>query len=321
MVLNELQNEILLQWVETWPEILSIRARIPLDRVSVKSAFGSFDFAGERFPSPACAARLRRAGRLSAAHAVAFGRQIASALAAAHRVGIIHRDLKPDNLMLARDPIAPLGERIKVLDFEIAKLAEASLQQQQVNTGHVAFGTPRYMSPEQYRSAGTVDGRTDIYALGCILFELVTGRPPFDGNFVQLLELHTFGERPSMRTHAPDAPIWLEAFVASMIAADPAARPSTMEEVEHVLACEGKADAGPRPAATVAPTVPSSGVAALTANPVPVATTLGSAASGNAVRVAPAHWKWMAGIAAAAAAVALVVGTMVLRGGFDACQK
>jgi hypothetical protein len=277
---------------------------------------GSAYIAMEMVRGEGLAARLQRAGRLSVAHTIAFGRQIASALGAAHRAGIIHRDLKPDNLMLARDPVAPLGERIKVLDFGIAKLAEASLQQQQVRTGHVAFGTPRYMSPEQYRSAGTVDCRTDIYALGCILFELVTGRPPFDGDFVQLLELHTFGERPPMRALAPDAPIWLEALVASMIAPDPAARPSTMDEVEQALASEGgAAEAGARGAPAVAPAAPARGGAAVTANPAVVATTLGSSASGNAVRASPARRKWLAGITVTTAIIAMVAVTMELHGG------
>lgn len=85
---------------------------------------GSAYIAMEMVRGESLAARLARVGALPAATVVAFGRQIASAVGAAHRVGIIHRDLKPDNLMLARDPVAPMGERVKVLDFGIAKLGE-----------------------------------------------------------------------------------------------------------------------------------------------------------------------------------------------------
>src|SRR5690606_22194027 len=105
--------------------------------------------------------RLRREGRLSANRAVSIVRHVAGTLAAAHKNGIIHRDLKPDNIFLVKDPAMPRGERAKLLDFGIAKLATGNKPSDLVKTetGRL-MGTPYYMSPEQCRGAGRVDHRT-----------------------------------------------------------------------------------------------------------------------------------------------------------------
>lgn len=106
-------------------------------------------------------------------------RQVANTLQAAHTAGITHRDLKPGNLFLVPDPEVIGGERVKVLDFGIAKLAgEAHFVGVRTSTG-LPMGTPNYMSPEQCRGASNAAGRSDIYSLGCILFEMACGRPPF----------------------------------------------------------------------------------------------------------------------------------------------
>jgi len=129
---------------------------------------------GETLGRRASRARLRWQS------ALAIARQIAGALAAAHGKGIVHRDLKPDNIFLVSDPEVPGGERIKLLDFGIAKLAgESSATVNVTETGSV-MGTPTYMAPEQCRGVA-VDHRADLYSLGCIVFELCTGRPPFVG--------------------------------------------------------------------------------------------------------------------------------------------
>ncbi|HEU4631778.1 MAG TPA: serine/threonine-protein kinase, partial [Gemmatimonadaceae bacterium] len=119
---------------------------------------------------------LAREGPLEPARVATIARQVAEALAAAHALGIVHRDLKPDNIMLAvgRDG----REMVKVVDFGIAKAMEG-VTQQVTRTGY-RIGTPAYMSPEQIRG-DALDGRSDLYSLGCILFELLTGRPPFEG--------------------------------------------------------------------------------------------------------------------------------------------
>src|SRR5689334_16600020 len=134
------------------------------------------EIAMELLDGETLADRIERCGILSAAAVIELGRQLASALEAAHRAGIVHRDLKPENVFLVEDPLAPGGERAKVLEFGIAKLGR-SLRMPGMHTGSLqVLGTPRYMSPEQCRSAGRIDHRTDIYALGAMLFELLAGR-------------------------------------------------------------------------------------------------------------------------------------------------
>jgi len=91
----------------------------------------------------------------------------------------VHRDLKPDNLFMVRDPEALGGERPKLLDFGIAKLGDDIPNRLQTRTGQV-IGTPLYMSPEQCKGASDVDHRADVYSLGCVIFQMLTGRPPFD---------------------------------------------------------------------------------------------------------------------------------------------
>src|SRR5262245_23764831 len=115
--------------------------------------------------------RLRRSGALRVPDALRLLRQVAASLGAAHARGIVHRDLKPDNIFVVPDPEAVGGERTKILDFGIAKLAGQGVG---VKTQTSAvMGTPTYMSPEQCRGAGEVDQRSDIYSLGCILYEIL----------------------------------------------------------------------------------------------------------------------------------------------------
>ncbi len=116
-------------------------------------------------------ARIRRDARLPLDELLDIGRQIASVLAATHEAGVVHRDLKPDNVFLVPD--AEVGERVKILDFGIAKLATVHV------TGTGSLGTPAYMAPEQWSSPATADHRADLYSLGCVLFEMCCGRPPF----------------------------------------------------------------------------------------------------------------------------------------------
>jgi serine/threonine protein kinase len=196
--------------------------------------------------------RLHRSGRLAPEVACEIARQVASALGAAHRADVLHRDLKPDNIHVVPDPAVPSGERIKVIDFGLAKLGRH---------GHtmmnIIFGTPRYMSPEQCRSSGEIDQRSDVYALGCILFELVTGRPPFDGDLRQLIERHQRAKPARARSFAPGISVGLDELIDRMLAKDPADRPQSMGAVQRALEALGAVSAGaaaamlPKPALVI----------------------------------------------------------------------
>ena len=168
---------------------------------------------------------------------VSVGSQIASALAAAHERGIVHRDLKPDNLFLATDGTARTSVVIKILDFGIAKLVSGNNEGQthKTRTGSM-LGTPAYMSPEQARDASSIDDRADIYALGCILFEMVAGRPPFvRPGAGEVMIAHVIEPPPRLSSLVSDVDHQLEALVAQMLEKDPAARPQTMGEVQSRL--------------------------------------------------------------------------------------
>src|SRR3954469_12711669 len=161
------------------------------------------------------AARLRRVGRLPLADARRVAAQTASALAAAHAAGIVHRDLKPDNLFLVPDDRDTSAEMVKVLDFGIAKLGQDASRTSSVRTrtGSV-MGAPAYMSPEQCRGTREIDHRTDIYALGVILFEMVCGRAPFiSEGFGEIIHLHISAAPPSPRSINPAIPEDLERLI------------------------------------------------------------------------------------------------------------
>ena len=148
--------------------------------------------------------------------------QVLSALEAAHLRGVIHRDIKPDNIYLVRDASAPGAIRVKILDFGIAKLLVPGAKGK---TKNAILGTPAYMAPEQCKGGAEIDARADLYAVGCILFELVVGRPPFvaegDG---ELMAMHIYHPPPNLRDFAPHLPRELDALVAKLIAKLPAER-------------------------------------------------------------------------------------------------
>lgn len=189
----------------------------------------------EHLQGETLAARIQRAaGRLPAAPRIC--RQIASALAAAHARGVVHRDIKPENVMLVPDPEVAGGERVKLLDFGIAKLrAEGEAPAGATRAGTV-LGTPVYMAPEQCRGAVIVDDRADVYSLGVLLFEALAGRPPFvsDAPGV-LMAMHLTQAPPELRALCPGLPPPLYSLVDAMLAKAPALRPS-MRAVAEVLA-------------------------------------------------------------------------------------
>lgn len=134
--------------------------------------------------------------------AIKILKQCCSAVAEAHDLGIVHRDLKPDNILLTRFRGEP--NFVKVLDFGIAKITDTKSQQQQLTQAGIVYGTPEYLSPEQAQ-AHPLDPRTDIYSMGVILYELMTGRVPFQSNSaVQVLTMHVFNEPEAAESVAPN---------------------------------------------------------------------------------------------------------------------
>ena len=194
--------------------------------------------------------RLHHVGRVSLSQAITIVRQIAGALQAAHAQHILHRDLKPDNVFLVPDPEIPSGERIKLLDFGIAKLlADPSTQGRSHTETGAVMGTPTYMSPEQCRGSRstTLDERSDLYALGCIFYELLSGRPPFLSDGVgDLLAHHMYFPPPPLRALLPDLPPSVESLVLRLLAKDPQERPACARAVITELDALGPA-ASPSP--------------------------------------------------------------------------
>ena len=196
-------------------------------------ADGTVYIAMELLAGETLAARIRRE-KLPLGIAIGMGRQLAAALAAAHDAQIVHRDLKPSNVFLVPDGAIVGGERVKILDFGIAKLVDGWGATVQTHSMEM-LGTPMYMSPEQCKSSSRVDARSDVYTLGCMLFELVTGRPPFDGDAGELIAKHQLVAPPLASQLSPSVPPALEALIARMLAKSPDDRPQTMIEVIDAL--------------------------------------------------------------------------------------
>jgi serine/threonine protein kinase len=182
--------------------------------------------------------RLARQGPLPVGQAVDFAMQTAQALEAAHRHAVIHRDLKPENLVLIPDQRFPGRELVKVLDFGIAKLL-GDLSATSVHTlAGTVFGTPPYMSPEQCRGSQVeIDHRSDIYALGIILYEMLCGTPPFCGaglGDVMMMHLTHDPQPPSLLR--PGLPDQLERLILRALAKSPDERFADMPEMLSALA-------------------------------------------------------------------------------------
>lgn len=182
------------------------------------------------------AVALRRAHGLAAdPEAIReIGCQIANVLAAAHGKGIVHRDLKPDNVFLEVRAGIARPFLVRILDFGIAKLTVADAPG--LTKSGTVLGTPTYMAPEQCAGDRDVDARADIYSLGCMLFEMAAGRPPFVlAGAGSLITAHMSERPPSLDTLWAGAPAAFVALVGQMLAKDTSARPQTMAEVEERL--------------------------------------------------------------------------------------
>ncbi|HSS01164.1 MAG TPA: serine/threonine-protein kinase [Kofleriaceae bacterium] len=173
---------------------------------------------------------------------IAIAVQVASAVAAMHAAGVAHCDLKPDNVFVLYE-MGPGGwPRIKVIDFGVARLAD----EPPLDDGSVV-GTPVFMPPEQW--AGKPTAASDVYALGCVLYELITGEPLFSGALPQLMAAHCGRAPTAPMAHRPELDPALDALILRMLAKQPAQRP-TMAEVEAALAELATLAFGPRPAVT-----------------------------------------------------------------------
>ncbi|MBL8919057.1 MAG: protein kinase [Myxococcaceae bacterium] len=187
--------------------------------------------------------------------------QVCEAVEAAHRVGIVHRDLKPDNLFITRG--ADGAPFVKVVDFGISRFDPERTGALELTSTGVMMGTPRYMAPEQLRSAKEVDARADVYALGVILYECLAGRPPYDGaTFADLAHQVLSGNAQPLAAVRPDVPPALAATVMRAMAASIEQRCSSARELWMSVA--------PFAAATPVRAAPPNGGKSL-ATPAPVA--------------------------------------------------
>jgi serine/threonine-protein kinase len=240
---------------------------------------------------------------------LAIARQIAGALSAAHVKGIVHRDLKPDNVFLVPDPEVPGGERIKLLDFGIAKLAVDSTTSSNVTKTGAVMGTPTYMAPEQCRGV-VVDHRADLYSLGCVIYELCCGRPPFVGEGSgDVLAAHIHLPVPPITAQGAELPPAVEQLILHLLAKAPADRMHSAEEliraIDAVTADQATVTSGPRRA----PSVMTS----------PSVTTLSGSATTSMLLPRAGRRRWsIAAFSVGLAAITVVVVVLVMRRGAEA---
>ena len=173
---------------------------------------------------------LHARGPLPVDEATSFVLQACEAIAEAHSYGIVHRDLKPANLFLAQQPDGT--SKIKVLDFGISKMTIQGSTDPSLTRTSSMMGSPLYMSPEQMRSTRNVDARADIWALGVILYELLTAQPPFNGESIPTLSAKILLEEPEpLRARRPDVPLELERVILRTLRKDPAERFPSISEL------------------------------------------------------------------------------------------
>jgi eukaryotic-like serine/threonine-protein kinase len=246
--------------------------------------------------------------RLPLAQALEIARQTASALHAAHRQGIVHRDLKPDNLFLAIDTRGEGRERVKVLDFGIAKLQTTRPGDQVKTQTGIMMGTPAYMSPEQCLGTRHVGPRSDIYSLGVIIYEMVCGRPPFWSEaWGALVNMHINQAPESPGARVPDLPPAVQAIILRALAKNPDQRFDNMAELQETLESAmglgPKLPAGAPPSAT--PGNPPTAVMASKTPRTPSTPTTMSGSTGEQVAASPGRGgkgRWVAALLLAGAA-------------------
>jgi serine/threonine-protein kinase len=176
-----------------------------------------------------------RRGPFPVAEGIPLLVQVCQGLGHAHELQIIHRDLKPENVMLVPDPTAPTGYRAVVMDFGLAKERRAGPDVVKLTATGIVLGTPEFMSPEQIRGK-PLDGRSDVYALAILAFELFTGQLPFTGKSAQETMIARLRGAPlPLRAVQPDLPAKLEAVISKALAVNPADRYGSMAELSHAI--------------------------------------------------------------------------------------
>ncbi len=185
--------------------------------------------------------RLLRVQQFAPDEALRIATAAAGALAYAHAQGVVHRDIKPDNILLS-------GDAILVADFGVAR-AVSEVAEKLTATGMIV-GTPTYMSPEQASGDKAIDGRSDIFALGCVLYEMLAGEPPFKGPNPQATLMRRFMGPPRPLRPMVQIPEHVEAAIVRALAREPAERYATADEFADALA--GRAPAAPPPKAAAA---------------------------------------------------------------------
>lgn len=244
-------------------------------------------------------------GPMSVVNACKAVRQAALALASAHQAGLVHRDIKPSNLLVAKNG------QIKLLDLGLARLAgEAATNTTDLTTAGQTFGTPDYMAPEQWEDAHSADARTDLYALGCTLFFLLTGRTPFGNDThrtaANKMKGHLFDLVPDLHAAREDAPAEVVAIYHKLMAKKPADRFQTAAELAEALApfSTNKSTAGTTPTEALPATAPVVRISVAAPPPfVPKDTSRGGRAGG------PRRFYQ---VAAGAAAFVVLLGVIVI---------
>lgn len=171
---------------------------------------------------------IEKAGQLPVIRCIRIAREVMLALAEAHDHGILHRDLKTENIIVQAEPT--FGERVKVLDLGISYIVGTT---DRLTRDTRTVGTPEYMAPEQWRGADDIDGRADLFALGVLMYEMLTGQVPFerDGSGVTVIYQRLLKERPRpISGHRKDLPTGLDGFILRLLAVDRDMRPATVDD-------------------------------------------------------------------------------------------